>query len=157
MQPEKFRFLAQSVKEAYQIIAAELAGERFDLEPEPETLPEDQVISVIVGAVGNNSKGRIMVEMAMETARRLTEEMNGEPFTDEFEMYLFLAEFANIFSGKAITKINNTYKGVDLRLTPPAIFTGDKMEITTPSIQSEIVFFKSESGVAKLDIGFEGE
>lgn len=155
MEQGKFEFFSQCVEDAFLKVAAELSGMNFQ---KKQTLkaPQDEVMVVIVGVVGKN-KGRIQLSVSYDMAHKITEAMNGEPFNDRVEMALFLAELTNIFSGHALTAINNAYRGSDLRLTPPAIFAGEQLELATPSIRSRQFAYESAVGDAGLDIGFEGE
>ena len=109
---------------------------------------------MVIGVVGLN-KGRILLMADEGTARKITEGMNGEPLEQDLDLYLYLGEFANMFSGKAITMINNTYKNRDLRLTPPVIFSGNDLDVVTPSIRSTAITFHGQ-GKVRIDIGFEG-
>lgn len=115
----------------------------------------ERKIAVVVGVVGRN-RGRILLEVREKTALAITEGMNEGPLDEEMELYWFLAEFANMFSGKAITSINNQFKGSDLRLTPPAIFAGEDLELTTPNVQSQSTVYVGD-GLARVNIGFEGD
>ena len=59
---------------------------------------------------------------------------------------LYVAEFANMFCGRATTYANNEYKEREFWLTPPAIFSAENLEITSPSIESESAYYKGEQG-----------
>ncbi len=118
------------------------------------SLDPERKIAVIVGITLSN-RGRILFEAEQGLVNRITEGMNGEPLEDPMQTYYFLTEFANIFCGKAVSRINNLYK-TELRLTPPALFAGSGMRIITPGIRSEAVFYTSESGRGLLNVGIEG-
>lgn len=155
MEQGKINFFSHCVEDAFLKVAADLGGINFQKKEALQAFENDAMV-VIVGVVGKN-KGRIQLSVNHDMAHKITEAMNGEPFDDRVEMALFLAELTNIFSGHAITAINNAYRGSDLRLTPPAIFSGEQLELATPSIRSQQIVYQSPAGDARLDIGFEGE
>jgi CheY-specific phosphatase CheX len=113
-------------------------------------------LSSVVGVVGFN-KGRIHIAMAEDLVKKLYESANGEPATDEMDLCFYLAEFTNMITGSGITVLNNTYKGSDLRLTPPAIFADEKLDIATPQVQSARKLYQTKLGSVMIEIGFEGE
>lgn len=153
MEKGKFVFFTECVEQAFGKVLALLTALNLT-QSEPNLSPGSKTISVIIGITGRN-KGRILLEVDDATALKITEGMNDGPLDSELELYLFLAEFANIFSGNAITRINNTYKGSELRLIPPAIFAGDNLEITTPHIDSSDLWFTGDGNV-RVNVGFEG-
>jgi CheY-specific phosphatase CheX len=112
-------------------------------------------LSAVVGVVGLY-KGRIHVAMAEELVKKLYECSNGEPVGDEMDLCFYLAEFTNMITGSGITMVNNTYKGSDLRLTPPAIFADENLDIATPQVQSAVRIYKTKYGPVLIEIGFEG-
>ena len=72
-------------------------------------------------------------------------------------IYLFiLLSLVISVAGSGITLLNNTLKGSNLRVTPPAIFSGRNMEITTHKLQSSTEFFNTSFGSLRIEIGFEG-
>jgi CheY-specific phosphatase CheX len=154
MEKEKIDVFFRSVEQAFIEVVHEMAGIHYKDSAPCDTVGSEK-ISIVVGMVGQN-KGRILFETDAHAARSIAEGINGEPVEDEMEMYLFLSEFTNTFSGRAVTAINNQYKGTDLRLTPPAIFAGHDMEVVTPNIQTTKVGYTNTHGSIVLDIGFEG-
>lgn len=154
MDADKFGTFLECVEKSFENVAKDMADIIFQRNDKVDALGKDTV-SVIIGVVGAN-KGRILIEMERSAAKVLAESINGEPFDNYLELYLALMEFSNIFCGNAVTLINNTYRGSDLRLTPPAIFAGVDVEIMTPNIGSKNVLCKCEYGDVLLDIGFEG-
>lgn len=140
---------------AFQNVVAKASSLQFERSDEKwQDISNEKRIAVVIGVVGLN-KGRILLIADEPTALKITEGMNGEPLKDNLEKHLYLGEFTNIFSGKAITMINNTYKNRDLRLTPPVIFSGNDLDVTSPSIRSTAFTFSGQ-GKVHIDIGFEG-
>lgn len=152
VESEKFEFFCACVAKAFQDVANQVSGLNFT--PADKFDHAGQKVSVIVGIVGRN-RGRILLKVDEPTAQRITEGMNDGPLEDKLESYLFLGEFTNMVSGKAITGINNAFKGGELRLTPPAIFAGEELQISTPKVQEKALVYEGP-GMALIDIGFEG-
>lgn len=154
MAEEKLAIFLKCLDEAFQKVASEMTG--IDFTPSNETpVKDEKKFSLIVGLVGQD-KGRVLLELNEKLALKVFEEINGAPPEDDLELYLYLAEFANIVSGNGITSINNMFKGNELRLTPPAIFAGRQLEITSPKVNSSGSAYLSEYGAVKLEIGIEG-
>ncbi len=116
---------------------------------------KEKKLSSVVGVVGLH-KGRIHVTMAEKLIRKLYECANGEPASDEMDLCFYLAELTNMITGSSITQVNNTYKGSNLRLTPPAIFADENIGIATPQVQSSMQTYNSNYGPIRIEIGFEG-
>jgi chemotaxis protein CheX len=153
MQPVNTKEFTKFFGDALKSIAQQMAG--VDLEDMPETVLVDQkVFAVIIGIVGAY-KGRMLIRMCAGLVTKITEEMNCGPLPNLTETTLYIGEFSNILSGKAISDINTVYKDFDLRLTPPAIFSGTNMRIITPALQSTLLYYNSDFGKVSMDVGFE--
>ncbi|MEW6182072.1 MAG: chemotaxis protein CheX [Bacillota bacterium] len=111
-------------------------------------------LTVIIGITGARP-GIIIVDTGRELARRLCELINGEEYStdDEFVLYT-IAEFANVFSGHAVSLLNDS-NGLQLDLTPPSILFGDKVVITSPKIKPEVIEIKTPLGEISITVGFE--
>lgn len=122
-------------------------------QPQSSTFKSND-LAVIIGITGTRP-GIIIVDTGREPARRLCELINGEEYSadDEFVLYT-IAEFANVVSGHAISILNDS-NGLHLDLTPPSIFFGDKVVITSPKIKPEVVEIKTPLGVISITVGFE--
>ncbi|WP_300521390.1 chemotaxis protein CheX [Aminiphilus sp.] len=120
--------------------------------------PSAERVAVILGMISGDEslKGRVLLDGDAEQIRDIAEGMNGEPLETTTDLYFFIGEFTNMFCGRAITVINNAHRGMEFRLTPPAILAGRHMDITTPSIRSESFAFAGGRGIVRLDVGFEG-
>lgn len=154
MEEEKLKFFHKCLTDAFQKVASEMTGMTF---APANDLPciDEKKFSLIVGLVGQN-KGRVILELNEKLALKIFEAMNGAPPDDDLELYLYLAEFANMVSGNGLTSINNAFKGSELRLTPPAVFAGKQLEITSPKVSSAGGNYRSEYGAVRLEIGIEG-
>jgi CheY-specific phosphatase CheX len=154
MDNDKLSSFISCVSDAFVDISTELAGLKF-IESRNENINRDKTFSVIIGVLGKYDKGRILFETGATVVNAITESINDEPEGNIMEKYLSIAEFVNIYCGRAVTLLNNKYRGSDLRLTPPAIFVGSRMEITTPDIKTTTIFFKCMRGTVSVDVGFE--
>lgn len=154
MEEQKLNFFYKCMAEAFQKVASEMTGINY-ASSNDTTLTDEKKYSLIVGLVGQN-KGRVLLELNEKLALKIFEAMNGAPPDNDLELYLYLAEFANMVSGNGITNINNAFKGSELRLTPPAVFAGEQLEITSPKISSTGGAYRSEYGSVRLEIGIEG-
>lgn len=156
MDQTKFDFYVNCIRKAFTHIARQMTGITF-LENNPiENIGNgEEIIAVILGICGPN-KGRIMFKTGRPVAKIIGDKVNGEDCADIMELYLSLGEFTNTFGGSAISDINDEYRGTNLRLTPPAVFGGEEMVITTPHIHSAAIYCASKFGPVLLDVGFEG-
>jgi len=112
-------------------------------------------LAVIIGITGGRP-GRIILDTSLETARQLSERFNGETGLEDDDIIDSMAEFANIVSGHGITQVNNLKKHMALMLTPPSVFWGNKIHITSPKINAEVVEVDTPVGSIKISVGFEG-
>lgn len=112
--------------------------------------------SVIVGFTGG-WKGRFFLDMAGETAIQLASTLTGEEYSSmaDEEVLLSGAELGNIISGNAITDINNTYPGLNLRLTPPSVFAGDDLSMFNVRLNSSSVLIDTSAGPIKINVAVE--
>ncbi len=156
MDREKLLFSVKTISDAFIGISTEVAGVKFS-DSEKIQSKRDRSYTIIIGIVGKREKGRIFLETGESVVKAIAGKMDSDVIGNTVDTFLCLAEFANIYCGKAVTEINNRYRGSDLRLTPPAVFSGAGMEISTPGLQSVVCYYKSLNGMASLDIGFEGE
>jgi len=92
-------------------------------------ITEGMTVVSLLGLTGS-TRGRVVMEMDIRVARELAEMMNGESLKEMDPMIFYsLTELSNIFSGKAITQLNNRPERPGLRLTPPNVFVGEKIQI----------------------------
>lgn len=133
---------------------AEMEGISRPVEAQPPVFVS-RGLAIIIGITGARS-GRIILDTDMETARQLSEVFNGETGLEEEEIVDSMAEFANIVSGHGITKVNNLQTKLALMLTPPSVFWGERINITSPKINAEVVTIDTPAGSIKISVGFEG-
>lgn len=118
-----------------------------------------QGLTVMVGFCGG-WRGWFFLDMSQATALKLTEILIGEQYNTvaEEEVLLSGAEIGNIISGNAITTINNSQPGLNIRLTPPSVFAGENMILYNVRLSMNSVIMQTEAGIIKINVvAEEGE
>jgi chemotaxis protein CheX len=94
-------------------------------------------VAALVGLAGD-VEGRVLFDMTKETALNVAGAMNGEQFTvlDELAKAT-ITELANMITAQAVTKLHEL--GFKFDLTPPALFSGENMEISNREVEALIV------------------
>ncbi|MEN6390741.1 MAG: chemotaxis protein CheX [Syntrophomonas sp.] len=126
------------------------------MEPEPDEFTS-QGYTVLVGFTGG-WKGRLILDMPGETAIKMASAMTGEPYSSagDEEVLLSGAELGNIIGGNAITEINNSQPGLQIRLTPPSVFTGMGMTMFNARVNSSSLLVNTDVGPVKVNVAVEG-
>jgi chemotaxis protein CheX len=101
-------------------------------------------VAALVGLAGD-VEGRVLFDMTKETALHVAGAMNQEEFTvlDELAKAT-IQELANMITAQAVTKLHDL--GFKFDLTPPALFTGDNMEVSTNLGEVEALIVPMELG-----------
>jgi CheY-specific phosphatase CheX len=154
MDHDKFAYFCKCIENALRKLISDFKELQFIPESKLET-SDKKKLSAIVRVIGPN-KGRVHVEMSENLVKKLFEYANGEPEEDEMDLCFYLAEFTNMLTGNGITLYNDSYKGSDLRLTPPAIFAGDNLDISALKGLSSSIIHHTDFGSMRIEIGFEG-
>jgi len=108
-------------------------------------------VAALVGLAGD-VEGRVLFDMTKDTALHVAGAMNGE----EFKVFDELAkatiqELANMITAQAVTKLHDL--GFKFDLTPPALFTGDNMEVSTNLGEVEALIVPMELGTnGKIEV-----
>ncbi len=112
-----------------------------------------QGFTVMVGFCGG-WRGWFFLDMSQATALKLTEILIGEQYATvaEEEVLLSGAEIGNIISGNAITGVNNSQPGLNIRLTPPSVFAGEEMSLYNVRLNAHSVIMQTEAGVIKINV-----
>ena len=101
-------------------------------------------VAALVGLAGD-VEGRVLFDMSKETALAVASGMNGEEMTVMDEMVkATITELANMITAQAVTKLHEL--GFKFDLTPPALFTGDNMEVSTNLGEVEALIVPMELG-----------
>lgn len=93
-------------------------------------------------------EGRIVLDMAADTARKMAREMCGDesdPMVDEV-----VCEMANQVIGNAVTVLNDC--GYHFRVQPPQITRADQVPMTTNDIEALVMRFETDSGPVFMNI-----
>ncbi|MDR3123155.1 MAG: chemotaxis protein CheX [Treponema sp.] len=94
-------------------------------------------VAALVGLAGD-VEGRVLFDMTKQTALGIASAMNGETFTAMDELgKATIQELANMITAQAVTKLHDL--GFKFDLTPPALFTGENMEISNREVEALIV------------------
>ena len=94
-------------------------------------------VAALVGLAGD-VEGRVLFDMTKETSLNIAGAMNGEKFDQLDELAkATIQELANMITAQAVTKLHDL--GFKFDLTPPALFSGDNMEISNHEVEALIV------------------
>ena len=92
------------------------------------TTMQIQGVAALVGLAGD-VEGRVLFDMTKATALAVASGMNQEEMKVLDDMVkATITELANMITAQAVTKLHDL--GFKFDLTPPALFTGDNMEIS---------------------------
>ena len=110
-----------------------------------------QGVAALVGLAGD-VEGRVLLDMTKDTALYVAGAMNQETFTAFDEMAkATIQELANMITAQAVTKLHDL--GFKFDLTPPALFTGENMEVSTNFGNVEALVVPVELGPnGKIDV-----
>ena len=101
-------------------------------------------VAALVGLAGD-VEGRVLFDMDKESALFVVSCMNGEEFKVMDEMAkATIQELANMVTAQAVTKLHDL--GFKFDLTPPALFTGDNMEVSSALGEVEALIVPMEMG-----------
>lgn len=151
----KFETLFTLAKRSFEEIMLEVTGESIQADTEFALQPEDRLsLSIIIGLSGNTN-GRILLNTSVEYGKNIAVAMNfGDPLENEDDLHVYLAEFANMFCGRAATHINNAFGKREIWISPPAIFSAKDLDIITPNVSSMKSFYDCSLGKFIVDMGF---
>jgi len=100
-------------------------------------------VAALVGLAGD-VEGRVLFDMTKDTALAVASGMNGEEMKVLDDMVkATITELANMITAQAVTKLHEL--GFKFDLTPPALFTGDNMEISN-NLEVEALIVPMEIG-----------
>jgi chemotaxis protein CheX len=108
-------------------------------------------VAALVGLAGD-VEGRVLFDMTKDTALKVAGVMNGgETFTTLDDMAkATITELANMITAQAVTKLHEL--GFKFDLTPPALFSGENMEISN-TMKVEALIVPMELGpIGKIEV-----
>lgn len=151
----RVEYINPFVESAYSVIQEVLGVEveRGDLYLKSSSMPVLGV-AAIVGLAGD-VEGRVLFDMGPETALNVANDMLKSMEMDQIDSLndmgrATITELANMITGQAVTKLHN--QGFKFDLTPPAIFTGDNMEVSDPGVEALIVPMNIPQGKIEINV-----
>jgi chemotaxis protein CheX len=100
-------------------------------------------VAALVGLAGD-VEGRVLFDMTKETALSVASAMNSEELKTLDELAkATITELANMITAQAVTKLHEL--GFKFDLTPPALFSGENMEISN-NLEVEALIVPMELG-----------
>jgi chemotaxis protein CheX len=107
-------------------------------------------VATIVGLAGD-VEGRVLFDMSKATAHKVASVMNGEELPDFDELAkATITELANMITAQAVTKLHDL--GFRFDLTPPAIITGENMEVSDHQVEALIVPMDLPYGKVEINV-----
>lgn len=152
---DKFDVIFNFVKKSFSEIVEEVTSEPIE-ETEYFTLDSANMLSysIIIGISGHTN-GRILLNTSVEYGNNLAKAMNfGDELESQEELFVYLAEFANMFCGRTATYINNHFGQREIWITPPSIFSAKDLDVITVNVVSKKAYYQCSFGKFIVDIGF---
>lgn len=147
----RVEYINPFVETTYSILVEVLGGEvkRDNLYLKSTSMPV-MGVAALVGLAGD-VEGRVLFDMSMETALNIASKMNDEKI-DTFDELAkaTITELANLITAQAVTKLHEL--GFKFDLTPPALFTGERMEISDQNVEALIVPMITEQGKIEVNV-----
>ncbi|HOJ63690.1 MAG TPA: chemotaxis protein CheX [Spirochaetota bacterium] len=140
-------FVEASVSVIREVLDVEVKREQISLKSKAMPVLE---IAVIIGLVGQ-VEGRVLFDMSRQTALKIVSKMNNEEIKEFDELAkATITELGNLITGRAVTKLSEM--GYKFDVTPPAIFSGDNMEISDTEIEALIVPIETPIGRIEINV-----
>ena len=148
----RVEYINPFVETSFRVLQEVLGGaevKRGDLYLKSTAMPV-MGVAALVGLAGD-VEGRVLFDMSMDTALKIASKMNGEELTEFDELVkATITEVANMITGQAVTKLHDL--GFKFDLTPPSLFTGEKMEVSDHEVEALIVPMLTEQGKIEVNV-----
>ncbi len=147
----RVEYINPFVEAAYNILTEVLGGEikRGELYLK-STSVSVMGVAALVGLAGD-VEGRVIFDMDLSTAMKIASKMNNEEMKSFDELArATISELANLITAQAVTKLHDL--GFRFDLTPPALFTGDNMEISDHEVEALIVPMETSQGRVEVNV-----
>ena len=147
----RVEYINPFVESAFNIIKEVLQAEivRDELYLKKSTQPV-MGVATIVGLAGD-VEGRVLIDMSCDTAVKIASTMNGEELTTIDELVkATITELANMITAQAVTKLYDL--GFKFDLTPPALITGDNMQVSDLNVEALIVPLGLPQGKVEINV-----
>ncbi|MBN2049978.1 MAG: chemotaxis protein CheX [Spirochaetales bacterium] len=107
-------------------------------------------VAAIVGLAGS-VEGRVLFDMDKNTALKIASAMNGEEMEKFDELAkATITEMANMITARAVTKLYDL--GFKFDLTPPALLTGENMQVSDSGVEALIVPVELPYGKVEINV-----
>ena len=107
-------------------------------------------VAAIVGLAGA-VEGRVLFDMDRSTALKIASAMNGEELDTMDDLAkATITEMANMITARAVTKLYDL--GFKFDLTPPALLTGDNMQVSDSGVEALIVPVELPYGKVEVNV-----
>lgn len=151
----RVEYINPFVETAYSVLSEVLGGniQRGQLYLKKTSTPV-MGVAVLVGLAGD-VEGRILFDMTIDTALKIASQMNMEelPAFDALAKAT-ITELANLITAQAVTKLHEL--GFRFDLTPPTLFTGEKMEVSlTKDVEALIVPMETQQGKLEINVAIQ--
>ncbi|MCD1654950.1 chemotaxis protein CheX [Treponema zuelzerae] len=147
----RVEYINPFVEAAYNILTEVLGGEirRGELYLKSTSMPV-MGVAALVGLAGD-VEGRVIFDMDMKTAMKIASQMNQEDLKSFDDLAkATITELANLITAQAVTKLHDL--GFRFDLTPPALFTGENMEISDHEVEALIVPMETSLGLVEVNV-----
>ncbi len=147
----RVEYINPFVEAAYNILTEVLGGEvrRGELYLKSTSMPV-MGVAALVGLAGD-VEGRVIFDMNMDTAMKIASKMNNEELKSFDDLAkATITELANLITAQAVTKLHDL--GFRFDLTPPALFTGENMEISDHDVEALIVPMDTVQGKIEVNV-----
>lgn len=147
----RVEYINPFVESAFNVLKEVLQGEvkRGELYLKSTSIPV-MGVAAIVGLAGD-VEGRVLFDMDKPTALKVASVMNGEELKTMDELVkATITELANMITAQAVTKLHEL--GFKFDLTPPAIFTGENMEVSDQDVEALIVPMETAQGKLEINV-----
>ena len=147
----RVEYINPFVEAAYNVLTEVLAADvkRGNLFLKSATKPV-MGVAAIVGLAGE-VEGRVLFDMNKLTATKIASAMNNEELTEIDDLVkATISELANMITAQAVTKLHEL--GFKFDLTPPALITGDNMEISDQEVEALIVPMETPHGSIEINV-----
>ncbi len=147
----RVEYINPFVESAFNVLKEVLQGEvkRGELYLKSTSIPV-MGVAAIVGLAGD-VEGRVLFDMDKPTALRVASVMNGDELKTMDELVkATITELANMITAQAVTKLHEL--GFKFDLTPPAIFTGENMEVSDQDVEALIVPMETAQGKLEINV-----
>ena len=147
----RVEYINPFVEAAFAVLQEVLDTEisRGDLYLKPTSQPVLGV-TAIIGLTGM-VEGRVLFDMSQETAMSIASGMNGEELAEFDELAkATITELANMITARAVTKLFEL--GFEFEISPPALFTGQNMEVSNSDLEALIVPIDMPLGKLEINV-----